>query len=350
MNPHAPRKRSPEHARPAAAVAALALLLLAAFSHAWAAPVAVRLKNGDRITGEVVRESDDRIILKSPFAGEVFIPKSQVVGRDPVEVPKPAEAPAKAPAPVASKPAPPAGPAPVVPTNAPAPGWLAGTWISPFLTNWHGNVGLGMNLGFGTTERQTFFVNANAVHSWERFVNNVSYNATYGFVNQVEAANRMDGVLKTDVFIDRKRKLYTYNQFLGGYDEIRQITMRFEEGIGVGYRVYERNRMVVNAELGAQYQRFNYTRQPDRSVWSARVGENLVWKPSDKLAVTQRMQFLPNVSDPEDFRVRFELIASYPLFKKITVSLNLIDEYESRPAHGVDNNDLQVTTNINIVF
>ena len=225
------------------------------------------------------------------------------------------------------------------------PGWLA-----PFTTNWHGNVGLGMNLGFGTTDRQTFFATANATHSWRRVVNAVNLNAAYGLVDQVEAANRLEGMVKTDVFLDRKRHLYAYNLALGGYDSIRLIDRRLEEGVGLGYRIYERPRLVVNLEGGAQFQHFNYAQQPDRSLWSARISENLNWKPSDKMTLTQKLQFMPNVTDPSDFRVRFDLIVSYPLFRRITVSLNAVNEYESIAPRGVDHNDLQITTNVNLTF
>jgi hypothetical protein len=207
-----------------------------------------------------------------------------------------------------------------------------------------------MNLGFGTTDRQTFFANANAVHTWDRVVNNLSYNAAYGLVNEVEAANRMDGVIKTDVFFGAKRKLYAYNQVLGGYDTVRQIDQRVENGVGLGYRVFERKLLAVNAELGGQYQRFSYSQQADRSIWSVRFGQNLTWRPTDRLTVTERLQFLPSVTDLQDYHARFELIAAYPLFKRITISLNVINEYESLPARSVDNNDLQITTNVNVVF
>ncbi len=355
MNRHSQKTRSPEARGFAAGLAPGCLWWILAACHAFAAPVVVvHLRNGDRITGELVRETDELLVLKSVFAGKIPIQKPEILRRESVApaVPKPvrtAAAPAPSPAPT---PAP--GGGPLAKTNAPAlvavPGFLDGAWLRPFATNWHGNVGLGMNLGFGTTDRQTFFANANAIHTWQRVINNISYSAAYGFVNQIEAANRMDGVLKTDVYVGPQRRLYAYNQVLGGYDEIRLIRMRWEEGVGMGYRVYDHNHLAISGELGGQYQRFAYTSQSDRSIWSARIGETLVWKPSDKFAITQRMHFLPNVTDLSDYRARFELIASYPLFKKITVSFNVTDEYESRPANHVDSNDLQITTNVNIVF
>jgi hypothetical protein len=223
-------------------------------------------------------------------------------------------------------------------------------WLAPYTTNWHGNVGLGMNLGFGTTDRQTFFATANATHSWRRIVNAVNVNAAYGLVDQVEAANRMEGMVKADVYLDRKRHVYAYNLALGGYDSIRLIDRRLEEGVGLGYRIYERPRLAVNLEGGVQFQNFDYAQQSDRSLWSARISENLNWKPSDKMTLTQKLQFMPNVADPSDYRVRFDLILSYPLFRRITISLNAVNEYESIAPRGVDHNDLQITTNVNLTF
>lgn len=378
MNRPQSRPLPQSSSRPPAATVATAAILLAFSVAASAAPpappVILHLRNGDRITGEILRDDAKGIVIRSPIAGKLTVAREAVLRR---EVPGDTTAPVAAGSPVVTNAtvatAPPVVPSksPVAataappktasapassPTNAPAQAislsrdpWLP-AWISPFLTNWHGNVGLGMNLGFGTTERQTFFVTANATHAWQRVANSANYNAAYGLVNEVEAANRMEGMLKTDVFIDRKRHLYAYNLMLGGYDAIRLINRRLEEGIGMGYRVYERPRLIVNVELGGQYQRFDYAQQDDRSIWSARISENLVWKPSDKLNVTQKLQFMPNVSDPSDYRVRLDLIASYPLFKRITMSLNAVNEYESLPPRGVDNNDLQITTNVNITF
>ena len=364
MNLPQSRLLPPPNSLTPAAIAVLLGLSVAAVAAPASPHVILHLRNGDRITGEILRDDSKGLVIRSPIAGKLTVARDAILRTEvPGAVPPPtATNPGAAattnPAVTLSKPpqTTPLSTSGTPTTNSPTPTLTASTepwllsWISPFVTNWHGNVGLGMNLGFGTTERQTFFVSANATHAWQRIANSVNYNAAYGLVNDVEAANRMEGMLKTDVFVDRRRHLYAYNLMLGGYDSIRLINRRLEEGIGMGYRIYERPRLVVNLELGGQYQRFDYTQQADRSIWSARVSENLVWKPSDKLAVTQKLQFMPNVSDPSDYRVRLDLIASYPLFKRITMSLNAVNEYESLPPRGVDNNDLQITTNVNITF
>ena len=334
------------------------------------------LRNGDRITGRIVREDARRVVVRSAVAGRITLVPSEIVRRDvpgmvtgtvaaPVNatnaVPGPSTAGKTVPAtpgvgdstPTAKAPIPPVA-ASVVTNAPPVPAmslqsWLP-SWLDPFATNWHGTVGMGMSLGFGTTERQTFYANANVSHAYKRLIVSASYSAAYGVVNNVEAANRMEGTVKTDLFVDRRKRLYVYNLALGGYDDIRLIDRRLEEGMGFGYRIVDRPRLIVNLELGGQYQQFDYTLQNARELWSVRISENLTWKPSDKFNLTQRFQYLPNVLNTGDYRVRFDLIATYPLFKRITISLNAVNEYESLPAVGVDNNDLQITTNVNVTF
>ena len=239
----------------------LASLVLGAFPVLGSTNIVLHLRNGDRLSGVVVRENSRSIIVRTPIAGRVTVPLTWIERREapgiasagspppvpaaPAAVqvsPAPAQDPqAPPPSPVAQTTPPPAPSAPS--TAAPNPpslpsgslfarDWMPG-WLAPFTTNWHGNVGLGMNLGFGTTDRQTFFATANATHSWRRVVNAVNLNAAYGLVDQVEAANRLEGVVKTDVFLDRKRHLYAYNLALGGYDSIRLIDRRLEEGVGL---------------------------------------------------------------------------------------------------------------------
>jgi putative salt-induced outer membrane protein YdiY len=343
------------------------LLLLACWL-AWclnAAPEVLTLRNGDRLTGEVKSESAERLTLKTPFAGTIKIPKSEIAKREPVAPPlavtpasppaSPAASPKPAPAPApSSSPAKPIAIAggtnpPVAALGALARSWLP-QWLVPYTTNWHGSVQLGMDLGMGTADRQTFYGNAYANHSFNRVRNNAEYHVAYGTLNGRESANRMNGRIKTDYDFGTKRRTYIYNT--GGivYDEIRRVDMEFDEGVGLGYKLIQRPKFNVNGELGGQYQNINFITANDRSYLSIRVAESLSWQVSEKLRFDQRLTFLPNVEDLADYRVRFELSASYPLFKRVTISFNAIELYDSAPPPGVDQNDLTLQSSVGINF
>jgi opacity protein-like surface antigen len=335
-------------------------LLLVACWLAWcvnAAPEVLTLRNGDRLTGEVKSESADRLTLKTSFAGTLKIPKAEIAKREPVAPPVDV-APTPPPAPTAAAPKP--APAPAVAakaTNTPpaatlgtvARSWLP-RWLVPYTTNWHGSVQMGMDLGMGTADRQTFYGNIYANHSYNRVRNNAEYHAAYGTLNGNDSANRMNGRIKTDYDFGTKRKTYIYNTGGIGYDEIRRVDMEFDEGVGLGYKLIQRPKFNVNGELGGQYQNINFITANDRSYLSIRVAENLSWQVSEKLRVDQRLTFLPNVEDLTDYRVRLELSASYPLFKRVTISFNAIELYDSAPPPGVDQNDLTLQSSVGINF
>lgn len=332
-----------------------------------AEPVVLTLKNGDRISGELTAEDDSKVTVRSPFAGKLRIAKSEIARRERPQAPAPVAAPpaaapstavvppataAKTPPPVpAGKPSAPVASAPVPAGDL--PGGLARYvpgWTRPFLTNWHGNVQLGMDVGFGTTDRKTFYVNGSASHAYERIRNLADFHVAYGSLNAVQSANRMDGSLKTDLDLGRTRRLYVYNQGGTGYDEIRHVSLEFHEGAGLGYKVLQRPKLILNGETGMQYEHQTYLNAPQRSFVSLRLGENMTWKVSDKLSVTQRLAYTPDIGDFGEFRVRFDLGVSYPLFKRVTVNLNVIEQYDAKPPLGVDRNDLQVQSTLGITF
>lgn len=325
-----------------------------------ASPIILHLKNGDKITGDLVSESSRWVVLKSPVLGQVKIVPEDVSRREIPGVEKPKGAAVAA----GGKPTPtPASSA----TNSTVLNKKAPSWVEPWLTNWHGNVQIGMDLGFGTTDRQTFYANATLDHVYNRMRNHLALRSAYGITEtpvspttpsgSVETANSLEGLVKTDFDLGQRRKVYLYNQAGGGFDAIRRYDVRIEEGAGLGYKLLEGRRWTINAEVGAQFQHIAYRNGPtllpylpDHDVVSARIGENLVWKITEKFRVTERLQFTPNVEDVNEFRARFELGISYPLLKRVTLNLNLFDEYESRPAAFVENNQLQVQSTVGVSF
>lgn len=354
-----------------ALTAVLAGLVFAA-SGVRSAPVVLHLKNGDRLTGEIVSESAQRLVLKSASLGRVKVSMDEIARRESPGVVAPGPggaipAPAKT---AAVAVAPPRGglvTTNAMATNGPMPSWYAPAWVRPLLTNWHGGVQIGMDLGFGTTDRQTFYANANANHAYNRFRNNLTLRSAYGIAEgpvsalapdgTVQTANSLEGLLKTDFDLGARRKIYLYHQAGAGFDEIRRYDLRFEDGVGVGYKLVGRPRLLINTEVGGQFQHLSYLNSPrllpfleDHDVFSVRFGENITWKITDKFSITHRLQITPNVEDPGDFRARFELSMSYPLLKRVSISLNVFDEYESRPAGLVENNQLQIQSTLGVTF
>lgn len=351
---------------------ACVLFLISGFPPAAAESISVTLTNGDRLSGILISDTAERVTLSSTIAGKVRIPADQIRSKEYPDRPKAAlvAAPSTHAAPaVAAKPAPipaapatgaakPATPPPAVAalTNAVAQKGLqrfTPEWLDPFMTNWHGNVQIGLDLGYGTTDRQTYYANASASHTYGRMRNFADLHAAYGFLNNIQSAERIDGSWKLDIDLGQKRRLYVYEQAGAGYDRIRKLDRQFQEGVGLGYKILQRDKMVLSGEAGGQFQYLDYAKDvttADRHIISVRLGESFTWNIAGKLNLTQRAAIMPNVEDFGDFRMRFELGLSYPLFKRMTINLNLMDDYDSSPPTGVDSNELQLQSTLGITF
>jgi len=329
----------------------------------------VFLRNGDRLTGEILSENSRRIVLRTPAAGRVTLQRDQVERIEefplrsldgPTQVPSaPTVALAATNPPVAL--APPSK-VPGTVTNAPAtapvatnavagssllwlPNWAHGLW-----TNWHGNVQIGANIGVGTANWQSIYANANVVKKWGRTTTLLNYALSYGTLNDVVSADRMYGTAKTDLAWTAQKHVYSYAQGAGGYDEVRRINLEYLAGAGMGYKLLDRSKTVLAAELGAQYQVFDYLQAQDRADVAARFGENLTAQIGKDVKITQQLGFTPGFADFSNYQVRFGLTLSVVLFKPLTLNLNVSDTYLSQPAPGTADNDIQVSTTIGINF
>ena len=216
--------------------------------------------------------------------------------------------------------------------------------------NTHGNVQIGMDLGFGTKERQLYSGRFQATYAEKRLRNALDYRVAYGETDGVLSANEMDGSMKLDVDLGQQRRFYVYDAAGAGYNEVRKIDLSYQEGIGFGYKLLTGTNLVVNLESGGQFQEYQYSNRTTRRVVSVRFGQEATWRIHQKLLLTQKAQFVPNVDDFDDYRLRLEGRLTYPLLKNLTLNLNVIDLYDSRPAPGIQPNDLQVQSTVGINF
>lgn len=329
-----------------------ASLWLAALN-ALAQVVSVELKNGDRITGQIVSETAGRVVLSNSFAREIAIPLAEISKRTVL----PAVTNTTVAAATVTN-------APVKPTNGVAVAKaIAATnslFTSPALKNWHGDILVGTDLTFSQRNREVYNAKMKLIYARARFKTVLDYDMTYGRseveenVNgKVETimktdANRMNGAAKTD--FDLTKKWYVYNLGAIGYDEIRRIDLRYEVGPGLGYHLIQWTNFFVNLEAGATYQREERADGSELSRFFGRLAQNAAWKITPRLTWDEKFEYLPQIEDPAQYRMRFETNLRYAMLQNVFVNLSIIDVYDSQPANRVTQNDLQVRSSVGVKF
>ena len=331
--------------------ALLGLALLAA-PLTFAQNVVLHLRNGDRLAGKILQETTNQVTLSTAWIKELAVPVAQIERRE--LVPSATNAPATNSPPAALPP--PAGKSGVMNTNTAA----AKAAASPAATNtfwsrWKGEIALGADLIYGATDQQIYHGHSKFTYAQpyqrdpKEFLREViTFDAEYGKSAGVLSANRFDGSSKTD--FDLNHRMYLYNLGGAGYDKVRLINLRYEEGPGAGYHWLTLSNLVVNLELGANYQEEYRGDDTTSRNFFYRLAENATWKITKQLSLTEKFEYFPEATDVNHFRSRLEATLSYALLQNLSLNLSTLDLYDTRPAAGVRRNEFQLRTSIGVKF
>ncbi|MEW6306049.1 MAG: DUF481 domain-containing protein [Verrucomicrobiota bacterium] len=313
----------------------LILITFSATSLATAADtVTLHLRNGDRLTGTVLSEDATHLKLSTPWQQEIRIPLAEIEKREKI-APKPTAQAAEAkPAPPPPAPAPPAEPPP--PPKPPK--------------HWFFDIQAGVDLARSQADRELYTgrIKVNYANPATKFRNEFDYKAAYGTTDGRLSANRMDGAIKTDV--DIGRRLFVYNLGVAGYDEIRRTDFQYEVGPGVGYHLITKSNFVMNTEFGGSYQEQFYSDSTKRQDFRLRLAEDFTWRVNKRLMLEEKFEFMPRAQEPSNYRMRFETTMRLFLIDNLSLNFTVLDLYDTDPAPGVSNNDLQIRSSIGIKF
>lgn len=324
---------------------AAASLGLAAWlwSAGWgpAAPnVVVHLRNGDRLTGQLLAQETNQITIATSWATALVLPIAEVGG-----VQTSTGRVSFASAPLATAP-PTSTNRPVAKIQTPPPAAVGRLRTT---------VNLGIDLLSGAKDRQLYYGRVKSTYEKpyasnpRHFVKTAAdFQADYGETDGVISANRMLGGLKAD--FDFFRHAYFYGEAGAGYDEVRKIDMHFEAGPGVGYHLIREPPLVLNIEGGLNYQ--TQVRSAGGNVDSLffRSAENATWKMADRIKLTETFEFFLNTEDLSGYRFRLDSTLSYNILQNLSFNLTLLDFYDTDPAPTVDRNEIQFRSSIGITF
>lgn len=321
-------------------LALLLLLVLGSVPRIGAATdVVVQLRNGDRISGQLLDQGTNYIVIATSWAPHLVLPLPAIGGLQTatgqvVIVTAPAAA-------TATNHVAQAEPKPVPPPPPP--------------TRIRTTLDLGTDVLVGARDRVLYYGRVKSSYE-QPYQSNpaqifravADYTVEYGETDGLVSANRMGGGLKTD--FDFGKHSYFYGEAGGGYDEVRLIDLYYEAGPGLGYHLLRQPAFILNVEGGLNYQSQIRSAGGDVESLYLRAAENLNWKLADRLKLNKSFEFFLNTEDAGMFRFRLDSTLSYSLLKNLLLNLTVLDVYDTDPAPNVANNEFQFRSSIGITF
>ena len=296
-----------------------------------AGPVVFHLKGGDCITGTILSEDTNAVVVSTSWAKELSLPSGQIESRQipPTTIPALTE---KSPVVAVTKPTKP----------EPAKAW-----------RFDGK--LGMDLIYGAKDRQIYYgqialkyARPYKSNSRQFFRNAVEYRVDYATTDGIESANRMFGSDKMD--FDVGERLFLYNFAGVGYDEVRKIDLQYEAGPGLGYHLMRYSNFTANVEGGFSYQVQDRHDSPRIEATYARAAQEVTWKIYSQTTFSQRAALLTRVDAPEQMQLRLEANLGLALVKNVSFNLTAIEMYDTRPVPGVTPNEFQLRSALGLAF
>ena len=305
-----------------------------------AANEAVTLKNGDRVSGKIVEESEEAVTIETEYAGKITIARKHIAAigepKTPaVVVPKPAAAAAKPVAKVDAK------PVKVIVPAGPPPRLFRG----PISEGWEGNANVGFSYTSGNSNYTTMSTGIRAVKAGGHdnltvYARSLWYsNRNSG--NSVTTQNAFWGGIRYDRDLNRKNFGFVSYDF--ERDRPKKLNFRSVVGGGVGMHLIKRERTELDVLLGGGWNR-TWQTGDNTDTPEALAGSTLKHRFHEKLRLQNTFTFFQNITDKAEYRFIFDSTLSVDVTKRIGVFITVGDRFNNDPLGTSKRNDFLFTT------
>ena len=332
----------------------------------------VTLKNGDRLTGTIVKSDGKSLLLKTDWAGEVTVKweavsgivssqplsvqlrnrqvisgnvttedgKFEVATRDRGRVAAPRDN--------------------VVAIRNAAEQSDYDRLQHPRITDlWSGLLDTGLSETRGNSALLAFNLAGKAARVSKRNKISLYSNIIYATDNTTPpnrtTANSIQGGAGYDYNLKPRLFVFAIADF--AYDEFQHLDLRSVLGGGLGYHVIKNENTTFDVFAGGDYDREKFSPNPPltltnttRNVAEVLAGEELSWKLNNRVSLNERFSAFPNLSDLGQYRFQFDATAATKLKKWLSWQITVSDRYLSNPLPGLKSNDELLSTGLRLTF
>lgn len=329
------------------------------------------LKNGDRLTGKIVKTDGQHILLKSEFAGTVSVQLDAVVkitADDPVYLTlsdgqvivgtiTSSESSLKVEMSEAERVEVSRGDITAIRSEAEQQAYQAqiDRYRHPGLFDlWSGFVDTGLSLTHGNSDTTTFSVGFNADRITPGDKTSVYMTTLHVTSKDIETRERkttakaIRGGAHYEVNLSKRLNIFTFGDF--EHDKFQDLSLRYVIGGGLNWDLIENERTLLKLFGGSSLHKEYFIEDEDRTSGELLAGEEFSHKVSNRFALKQQLSLFPNLTNRSEYRATFDSSAVTTLNKWLSWHVTLSDRFISNPAAGTQKNDLLLTTGIRLVF
>ncbi len=322
------------------------------------------MKNGDRLTGSIIKQDGKTITVKSDLFGVVTAPWDQVSsiesqqplnvvlkdGRTVAGTLSTAEGQIAIATPTARTAV---APAEVTAIRNPDEQRAYERLLHPGLGQlWAGTATVGLAGANGNAKTLTFTSSLDAARITNTDKASIHFNLirASAFVNGVTSttAEAVRGGVAYDHNVSSRLFVNTFNDY--EYDKFQNLDLRFVIGGGFGFHAVKGEHAALDFLGGIDYNHASFSTPLTRSNAEAFWGDEYVLKLSAVTTLNQSFRMFNDLQDTGTYRINFDLGFATRLKRWLTWNVALSDRFLSNPVPGRKTNDWLYSTGLGMTF
>ncbi len=217
---------------------------------------------------------------------------------------------------------------------------------------WAGNGTLGWAGSKGNAETQTFTIGATArrVTSTDKmtvYFNTIKASAFSSGKNS-ETAQAVRGGLAYDHNLGSKLFINTFNDY--EYDRFQNLDLRFVLGGGFGFHAFKTDTSRLDILGGGDFNHSSYSTPATTKSAEGFFGDDYTRKLGKTATLTQSARMFNDLNHLGSYRLNFDAGTSVRLTKWLNWNISISDRYVTPPATGRKPNDILYTTGLGFTF
>ncbi len=235
------------------------------------------------------------------------------------------------------------------------------------LHGWNGGANVGFSVARGNSETENLAIAINAAHPTVNDKTSLYVSSIYTS-NQLATPSTVANLITAGIRYDRNINPRLFG-FVGGdfmSNALQELDLRGVYGGGLGYHAVKSANTTIDLFAGVNYTHETYSNGPvvtpvtvpptftsygiTNKYAALTLGEELLHKLGKGTVITQKFYIFPDLSDTSQYRGTFDLGTVTKISKWLGWQNQFSDIYVSNPPVGAKQNDLILTTGLNISF
>jgi putative salt-induced outer membrane protein YdiY len=224
---------------------------------------------------------------------------------------------------------------------------------------WSGLVDTGLSLTRGNSATLSYNLAAKAVRQTAKDKITVYTTAVYATDDTTPpsrtTAHNIIGGIRGDFNLNPRVFVFGFTDF--EYDEFQHLDLRNVLGGGIGYHVLKTANSTFDVFGGADFQQEYFSPNPPTTLTNTTrktgeivVGEEYDVKLNGRTTFSEKASFFPNISDTGQYRFQFDATAATKLKAWLSWQVTYSDRYISNPLMGLKGNDQILSSGLRVTF